>query len=851
MGEWDLLRTGLGIQQRGTFTEGLRALCLPGVGFLSLKEERVYIRHFKTLSAIVTVLVILAQSASPLGGTAHPARAAAGNIERISVSSSETQANSYSRWSDVSFDGRFVAFQSDANNIIAGDTNGGEDIFLRDRQLGETTRVSLTSGGAQANGSSLYPSISSDGRYIAFQSDATNLVTGDTNGFIDIFLRDRQTGATTRVSTGPGGQQANDNSDSFAALSADGRYVAFSSDASNLVDGDVNAVSDVFIHDRQTGITERVSVNSDEVPGNAVSQDPAISTDGRFVSFTSWADNLVAGDTNNSIDIFVRDRLLGMTTRVSVNSSGVQVDRAAMQSAMSGDGRYVVFSTEATNLLDEEAYGYPHAYVHDQLTGKTELASIDTEGFQMVGWAENPDLSADGRYVAFEFNDKGDSMPTEFIYVHDRLTGATTLESGRWSDDSAFGASLSGNGKYVAFSSDSTHLIAGDTNGAADIYLRELANLPATVTTFQSVGTYDGWVLESGENDEVGGRIDAGASTFFVGDAANDQQYRSLLHFDTSPLPNNALITKVTLKIKKQGVVGSNPFNVLGSLLVDIRKPYFYTRPDLQPQDFQADSDLHPAGTVQNVPGAIWYTATLDPAAFSWLNLAGPTQLRLRYALDDNNDNDADYVRFYSGNASSADRPVLAVEYYSSPGGSPVVTGVLRADPDPSSAASIHYTVAFSEPVTGVDISDFALTTSGVSGASIGSLTGSGDTYTVTVGTGTGSGTIRLDVMDNDSILDGAYQHLGGDGLGNGDYNTGETYSILSPSVFGDVPADHPYFQEIEILYANGMTAGCGTNPLLYCPDQVMNRAQSAVFLLRGNFGPELCARYPPAYLPG
>jgi Tol biopolymer transport system component len=801
---------------------------------LGSKEDKMKFRSFKTLSAVVAILVIAAMAIGPFSGATISARAAAGDIMRISVSSSEAQANGGSVWADVSADGRYIVFQSGASNLVAGNTN--DDIFLRDQQLGETSRISVSSGGVQANGGAYYPSISGDGRYVAFQSEATNLVAGDTNGFIDIFLRDRQTGTTTRVSVGPAGVQANDNSDSYTAISADGRFVAFSSDATNLVSGDTNGFADTFVYDRQTGVTERVSIDSNEAEANDRSFDPAISADGRFVVFSSGATNLVAGDTNGKWDIFVRDRQLGVTTRASVNSSGVEVDRDAREPAISADGRYIVFSSDATNMLDEEAYGYPHVYVHDQQTGETEAQSFDSQGYQMVGWAENPDISADGRYVAFHFNDRGDGLPTVFIYVHDRLTGATTLVSGSYPDDAAFSPSLSGNGKYVAFSSDSAHLIAGDTNAAPDIYMRELANPPATAKTFQSVGGYDGWVIESGENDEIGGKIDAGSSTFYVGDGSNDQQYRSILHFDTSSLPNNAQITKVTLKIKRQGLVGTNPFNTHGSLLVDIRKPFFDSRPDLQPQDFQALSDLHPAGTVANVPGAIWFSAVLDPAAFSWVNLAGPTQLRLRFALDDNNDNDQDYLRFYSGNASSADRPVLTVEYYSSPTGSPVVTGILRADPDPIAAGNVHFTVAFSEPVTGVDAGDFALTTTGVSGASISSLTGSGDTYTVTVSTGTGTGTVRLDLVDDDSIQDGSSHRLGGYGPGNGNFTGGEVYTVASPSVFADVPADHLYAGEIEILYANRLTAGCSTNPLKFCPDQIMDRGQAAVFILRGTF---------------
>ena len=795
------------------------------------------VRHIKTLSRLTAVLVLAALSVMPFAGAGSSVQAAPGDITRISVSSGGEQVNGYSRSADISADGRFIVFRSDASSLVAGDTNGGEDIFLRDRLLGETTRISVSSSGAQADGGSYYPSISNDGRYIAFNSDAPDLVSGDTNGFIDIFVRDRQTGTTTRVSIGPGGQQANNNSDSYTAISGDGRYIAFNSDATNLVDGDGNAVSDVFVHDRQTGITERVSVNSDEVPGNAVSQDPAISTDGRFVSFTSWADNLVAGDTNNSIDIFVRDRLLGITTRVSVNSSGVQVDRAAMQSAISGDGRYVVFSTEATNLLDEEVLGYPHVYVHDRQTGKTTLASIDMAGYQMVGWSEVPDISADGRYITFEFDDRGDGLPYRAIYLHDRLTQETTRISGSVLDDSSLNPSISADGHFVAFTSFSSRLISGDTNGVPDIYLRELVPLAPVVVNYQSSGGFDGWVLETGENDGTGGRIDILSSTLFLGDDNNDRQYRSVLHFDTASLPNNAVITQATLKIRKQGISGTNPFTTHGSLFVDVRNPYFYTLADLQPQDFQAAAELDAAGLVPNVPAAVWYTAALDPAIFSQTSLAGTTQYRLRFALDDNDDRGQDVIKFYSGDAASSYRPVLEIHYYPTTAGSPAVLGVLRADPDPTSAASVRFTVVFSEPVTGVDVTDFALAASGLSGAAISSVTGSGDTYTVTLGTGTGTGTIRLDVVDNDSILDMSGYPLGRYGFDNGSFNIGQVYTVTQSSSFVDVPVNHPYYRDIVILYANGLTAGCRTNPLMYCPDQTMNRGEAAVFNLRGILG--------------
>jgi WD40-like Beta Propeller Repeat len=743
-------------------------------------------KQFKTLSRTTAALMLLALFAYSLPESVYPVRAAAGDITRVSVSSSEAQANAYSRDADVSADGRFVVFWSGASNLVAGDTNGAEEIFLRDCQTGETSRISVSSSGAQADNGSYYPAISSDGRFIAFMSDATNLVSGDTNGFTDIFLRDRQTGITTRVSVSSSGTQADNISDSYVSISGDGRYIAFNSDATNLVSGDTNGVADVFVRDSQTGITERISLDTNEVQANDGSFNPSISADGRFVAFSSGATNLVSGDTNGRTDVFVRDRQTDVTTRVSINSSGVEADRGAHDPAISGNGRYVVFSSVATNLLDEEPYGYDHVYVHDLQTGATTLASITSDGYQMVGWSMMPDISSDGRYIAFEFEDRGDGIAFVAIYIHDRLTGITTRVSGPGggSEDSSFGPAISANGSYVTFSSFNSSLVPNDTNGWNDVFRLELAVVAPTTKTYQSIGTYDGWVIESGENNETGIRIDERASTFFLGDANNDQQYRSILHFGTASLPNNAIITRVTLEIKRQGIVGDNPFTTHGTILVDVRKPYFDTAVELQATDFQASADHNAVGTMENTPGALWYMATLDPTAFPSINLIGTTQFRLRFALDDNDDNEPDYMKFYSGDAATTDQPVLTIEYFLPSANSPLVVGILRADPDPTSASNVRFTVAFSEAVTGVDATDFTLaTTGGISGASISSISGSGDTYMVTVNTGSGHGTIRLDVVDDDSIKDGSNNPLGGVGGGNGSFVGGETYTITKPNV--------------------------------------------------------------------
>src|SRR5207249_4731469 len=213
--------------------------------------------------------------------------------ERVSVASGGTEGNGASLSSALSADGRFVAFVSAATDLVAADTNGVSDVFVHDRQTGATERVSVASGGAQGNGSSgligfaFPPALSADGRFIAFVSLATSLVAGDTNGATDVFVRDRQTGMTARVSVASDGTQAN-NVSSYPALSADGRFLAFQSHATNLVVGDTNGKTDVFVHDRQTGTTERVSVASGggtQGTGNSGGffAFPALSADGRLV----------------------------------------------------------------------------------------------------------------------------------------------------------------------------------------------------------------------------------------------------------------------------------------------------------------------------------------------------------------------------------------------------------------------------------------------------------------------------------------------------------------------------------------------------------------------------------------
>ena len=354
-----------------------------------------------------------------------------------------------------------------------------------------------SSNGNQANGGSSSPAISADGRFVAFYSDASNLLNGDTNGCGDIFVHDRQTGQTTRVSVSSSGVEENappPNDYFVVSISGDGRYVAFYSDATNLVSGDTNGETDIFVHDRQTGTTTRASVASDGSEANAGSSEPSLSGDGRYIAFVSGATNLVTEDTNGKADVFVRDLQAGTTTRASVNSSGAEAIGGGYNPDISGDGRYVVFLSKSRNL-DPRASdfgGYNLAYVRDLQIGQTTLASVYSSGDILgVGDIDLPAISRDGRYVAFEFREHGD--PTQNAYVYDLLTGDFVPavhgpDEGNW-------LSISANGSFVAFSSNTSILVSGDTNGQPDIFVSEVSYGPESSPTVASItpecGFYD------------------------------------------------------------------------------------------------------------------------------------------------------------------------------------------------------------------------------------------------------------------------------------------------------------------------------------------------------------------------
>lgn len=325
-----------------------------------------------------------------------------------------------------SADGRFVAFDSGASNLFVGDANFLADVFVRDHAAGATERVSIALGGGSANGASQWASIAPDASCVTFASFATNLVPGDTNGQQDVFLRDRVAGTNERVSLGPSGAQGNGPS-IVSACSDGGRFVAFSSLATNLVPGDTNALGDVFVRDRVAGTTERISVATTGAQASGQSGSPAITPDGRFVAFASTAPDLVPGDGNAKIDVFVRDRANGTTEIVSVRWDGVLGDGDSGDPSISADGRWVAFASLAGNLVPGDGNDVHDVFVHDRLTRTTARVSVAHGGGEVYGTSWFPAISGDGRAVAFASHAYtfvgGDGNNYSDVYLHERNAG--------------------------------------------------------------------------------------------------------------------------------------------------------------------------------------------------------------------------------------------------------------------------------------------------------------------------------------------------------------------------------------------------------------------------------------------
>lgn len=431
----------------------------------------------RLLQGLVVFVIFLFMIDLPVLGKGFFQQASLGRTFRVSLSSSGEQANQSSQLCSISADGRYIAFSSLASNLVVGDTNGMEDIFVHDLETHSTRRVSVASGGTQAASGGARPAISADGHHVAFFSggyglDPNHLVpgtvyvhsllTGETElvsltsegygqtdgsdwpsisgdgryvayiswgmpGFpaYAVLVRDRQTDQTILVSVASDGTPAPGYAEN-PMLSANGHYVAFWSNSNSLVGDDTDGLSDLFIHDMVSGETTRI------LAGPLVQY--AISGDGRSIAFSSAASDLVAGDTNGVKDVFVLDWRTIQVTRVSIDSSGDQANRDSVNPAISADGRYVVFSSYANNLSPYDNNSWDDVYIHDRQTGDTSLVSLPSyTAYSQGGWTQSPVVSAEGRYIAFlsQASDlvSGDTNTYMDAFVRDRFVGETTEQA--------------------------------------------------------------------------------------------------------------------------------------------------------------------------------------------------------------------------------------------------------------------------------------------------------------------------------------------------------------------------------------------------------------------------------------
>ncbi|MEQ8767643.1 MAG: hypothetical protein RL885_27315 [Planctomycetota bacterium] len=426
---------------------------------------------------------------------------------RVSVASDGTQANAASAPAEMSADGTTVAFVSAASNLVAGDGNGTSDIFVHELATGITSRVNLGAGGVEGDAPCLDVALSATGRFVAFDSLAGSLVASDQNEAFDVFRVDRQTGEVRRVSEGTGGVEANGPSHR-PDISGNGSAIVFASYATNLVAGDRNRAKDIFLHLVAANSTTRVNVRTggqQAIGGD--SDNPAISQDGRYIVYDSTATNLVPNDTNAARDIFLFDRFDLTTERVSIASDGTEANDHSRRASVSGDGRYVVFESLASNLVPNDLNGFYDIFLHDRQTGETTRINDNPALTEPNSQSFLPYVNGPGTHVAF-YSCASNIVPNDpngadDIFIYD--IAARTLElasvdfSGGPTNGYSSHPSVSDTARYVAFSADASDIVTGDTNGMRDVFLRDRASV---AMESPDSGTSVAWSLLHGEGEE-------------------------------------------------------------------------------------------------------------------------------------------------------------------------------------------------------------------------------------------------------------------------------------------------------------------------------------------------------------
>ncbi|MGW6707977.1 hypothetical protein ACWGDE_24225 [Streptomyces sp. NPDC054956] len=430
-----------------------------------------------------TALAFVAVAAVPApAAVGHPGHATTDETLLVSVGVGGQPANGPSERGSISGNGRLVVFASHASNLVRGDHNDCSDVFLRDLYRGVTTRVNQGVRGEESDGcTGIDPIISANGRYVVYAADSTNLVADSTNGKSHIFRTDLRTGRTVLVSAAGDGTQGNGDS-MRPTISADGRFVAFATSADNLIPGDTPAsVWDTVVRDMETGEVVRTSRATDGTPGNAATDGTQISADGKFVTFFSNATNISPGDTNHKVDEFLHELATGKTTRLSVSTAGVESDQITIGGTISDDNRYVVLNSHATNLTAESpATGQNHTYLQDLQTGELRLIDKGADGVPAPGGTFWASITGDARHIPMSSSGPNlvgaDTNNVRDIFVATLPSGELRRESvgnaGEQADAASYFPEADDDASTVVFTSYATNLTAGDTNGQPDIFVR-------------------------------------------------------------------------------------------------------------------------------------------------------------------------------------------------------------------------------------------------------------------------------------------------------------------------------------------------------------------------------------------
>ena len=427
------------------------------------------------LAALVTTGSVTPATAAPDEVAEQPI----GTIRVVSHGLEDKTADDDSRNASVSDDGRYVAFHSQALDLVAQPKCREDEIctYVHDRQTRETVMASVTPSGGAPNDSAAYPSISGDGRYVAYQSQANNLVADDRGRHTDVFVYDRQTGVTELISRNPEGEPAN-RASGEPVLSSDGRFVLYNSAASDLVPGDRKWGSDIYRTDRVTGETIVVSLTPRGKRPHGDSTPDAMSADGRIAVYRSIADDIAPRDDNDTWDLFAYDTETGETEVVSRAVDGGTSDGNAGGASISDDGRFITFGSDGSDIVPPDLGGHSDVFLLDRVAGEITRVSVGADGAPANGPSVKPTTSADGTEIAFG------SLATDLgaggvddvsdVFVIDLVAGTIEIvtrgRGGSPPDNYSTYPFLSGDGSVVAWESEATNLVRGDRNGSNDVF---------------------------------------------------------------------------------------------------------------------------------------------------------------------------------------------------------------------------------------------------------------------------------------------------------------------------------------------------------------------------------------------